>query len=327
MGKFKVGDRVRYDDKNVSGVGVIHSKAEGEDTPYFDWLVTVEDKDRYWAYFIGDTCRKFKASSLTLATTPLNITPGTRYVTRSGKVTGPVTQGDVGFEAIVDGSVRVFDRAGGAVFGSGDDLVEAWAPKVGERVRAVKGTCLLNEGQEYEVIAMSKRGPIVTVFSAGGKRHDLNYEVERFEPLPVAAEAQPVALKIEAGKFYCTRDGRKVGPMHLYYDDGSCFGSNGTFTGGLWKPDGSAWFDGAKDSPDLIALWQDEPAAATTASNDNAPSTNGFTVPLVDDEDDDTTVTLTVTVDSSGAESALDAIIAKLERIAELQGQLGIRAA
>jgi hypothetical protein len=70
-------------------------------------------------------------------------------------------------------------------------------------------------------------------------------------------------LKIEAGKYYRTRDGRKVGPMEAW-----CFGgwhsdrAEHPLNGGVWLDDGTAKYAGAKDSPDLIAEWINEPVKA-----------------------------------------------------------------
>lgn len=70
-------------------------------------------------------------------------------------------------------------------------------------------------------------------------------------------------LQIEAGKYYRTRDGRKVGPMEKW-DLGVWHVAEGSFSGGLWKSDGTAWYNGSSDSPDLIAEWVDEPITETT---------------------------------------------------------------
>lgn len=82
-----------------------------------------------------------------------------------------------------------------------------------------------------------------------------------------AAPATATTLRIEAGKFYKTRDGRKVGPMSKFYDDGRCYSSDNLLRGGLWKPGGTAWFDGVKDSPDLIAEWTELTLADIVARN------------------------------------------------------------
>jgi len=69
-------------------------------------------------------------------------------------------------------------------------------------------------------------------------------------------------MKIEEGKYYRTRDGRKVGPM-AYMPEGR----HSEFP---WvDPEGNAWkvngqfslFDDGESVHDLIAEWTDEPAA------------------------------------------------------------------
>lgn len=66
-------------------------------------------------------------------------------------------------------------------------------------------------------------------------------------------------MKIETGKFYKTRDGRKVGPM-VVLDNSSLF-ANGSPNGGLYK----TWSIRGKavnypgGTIDLIAEWTDEP--------------------------------------------------------------------
>ena len=86
-------------------------------------------------------------------------------------------------------------------------------------------------------------------------------------------KSESTTFKIEAGKFYKTLDGRKVGPMAAWPDEEDCFKSSDLLRGGLWKTDGGSYFKGASDSPALIAEWVDEPAAkasTSTPSNDNA---------------------------------------------------------
>lgn len=92
------------------------------------------------------------------------------------------------------------------------------------------------------------------------KHHtDLSWLIENFEL---------VTLKIEAGKFYKTRDGRKVGPIRLK----ATHGSDGPYRiDGLWNYlenglVGSISNGDHKD--DLITEWIDEPVAK--AGNDNA---------------------------------------------------------
>lgn len=82
---------------------------------------------------------------------------------------------------------------------------------------------------------------------------------DEFELLPEATGKPP--LTIETGKFYRTRNGRKVGPMKRY-NDGWLNESDGH--GRMWRDDGLRYYEESRS--DLIAEWVDEPA-----SNDNAP--------------------------------------------------------
>ena len=66
-----------------------------------------------------------------------------------------------------------------------------------------------------------------------------------------------MTLQIEAGKYYRTLDGRKVGPMVFYHEVEDGF---------HWRPDDYCeWYSntGVRQNPakpDLIAEWVDEPA-------------------------------------------------------------------
>ncbi|MCI1002819.1 hypothetical protein HWD97_22360 [Ochrobactrum sp. C6C9] len=83
-----------------------------------------------------------------------------------------------------------------------------------------------------------------------------------------------LALTIETGKFYRTRDGRKVGPA---VGDGRAerFSLGEKF---LYRTDGKYMFNSSESlDGDLIAEWVDEPA-----SNDNAPATAPAIVALIE---------------------------------------------
>ena len=73
------------------------------------------------------------------------------------------------------------------------------------------------------------------------------------------------ALTIEVGKFYRTRDGRKVGPMRCVRPrlGKFCFVDE---TDAAWAVDGAFDIGGNPSETDLIAEWVDEPS-----SNDNQP--------------------------------------------------------
>ncbi|MCU0803421.1 MAG: hypothetical protein MUD11_16975 [Rhodobacteraceae bacterium] len=74
-----------------------------------------------------------------------------------------------------------------------------------------------------------------------------------------------MTLKIEAGRFYRTRDGRKVGPMNVppkakYWSE-IVFADTKNDDGGFygWLVSG-AYFENRESREDLIAEWTDEPA-------------------------------------------------------------------
>lgn len=93
-----------------------------------------------------------------------------------------------------------------------------------------------------------------------------------------------MSIKLEAGKFYRTRDGRKVGPMRKWdfepglFDcadmDGEYWSENGFNADG---PDGGIIGD---REIDLIAEWADEPAVPQP--NRYARTINGATVDVYD---------------------------------------------
>lgn len=386
MGKFKVGDEVKVTKTTTFRRG----------TQIGDKGVITDIRNK--AIFIdlhhpvdGIVHQIARADNIEHTIT---IEPGKHYRLRSGKVTGRVAQGDIGFEATVDGSTRVFDKAGGAVFGGGDDIVEAWVPKVGERVRF---TDAVPSHWFFGPTTDNKEGVIKEYSTEDGMRFTVSIgdefgfvDLKHIEPLPVAAP-----LQIQQGKFYKTRDGRKVGPMKTHLGgDGARYWiapPDSRDFGHAWWKDGT-FHRGMKHQMDIIAEWVDEPAAPV--ANDNAApaaakfkvgdrvktddvysfdpnvgeivsiedgyinvkvdndgyggglwaygeedlsanvaqqqSTTGFTIPLVDEDDAPAKLdelTVVISADTADAESALDTIIAKLERIAELQEQLGLRAA
>ncbi|WP_312412037.1 hypothetical protein, partial [Shinella sp.] len=199
--KFKIGDRVRA--ISTSGGGGVQKG---------DVFIVTKSDDDYLSFFnhrVGQS-DGWGASYFEHA---LTITPGNHYRTRSGKPTGRVTVGDTGFEAVVDGKVRIYDAAGGHVHGDADlDIVEAWVPRVGERVVVTYGNGWDGEGL-VDHIADAKNNIIVELETGERAGFRGGFTSSQVEPLPVAAPQPAAALKIEAGKFYRTRDGRKVGPM------------------------------------------------------------------------------------------------------------------
>jgi len=158
------------------------------------------------------------------------------------------------------------------------NMYEPWKPKVGDRVRCVTGTSLITKGKEYVVTGVTDS----VLWVDRKERGIADYPYEYFEPItaetPVVAEAQPAPLKIEAGKFYRTRDGRKVGPMKASSWSDGWYDESASITSQRWEKDGS-YIIGQTTQLDLIAEWTDEPATTTEVTNDNAaPATPKFKV-------------------------------------------------
>ncbi len=123
-----------------------------------------------------------------------------------------------------------------------------WQPKVGDRVKVT--------------YAHGWNG-VGTVTSVDGSINVVNMETGdhsgctgRFE----SCLLQPATIKIEAGKFYRTRDGRKVGPM-VASNSRWPFKTNG-HNGAYYNADGSCPYF---SNLDLIAEWIDEPITKTVA--------------------------------------------------------------
>lgn len=285
MGKFKIGDRVRVLPRDRARAFSGHGASAGNE--YTVKAVRGDGGDNIdtelWSFFDHE---------IELVPT-FTITTDTFYRTRSGKVTGRVSKGDTGFEAVVDGKVRIYDAAGGHVHGDTDlDIVEAWVPRVGERVRFVRDSTAggarfgrkgdtatvagdVREGNNVFGAAVDVKVDYSSIgFNPGAYLSDL-------EPLPVAAP-QP-ALVIEAGKFYRTRDGRKVGPMGICLW-GGFYDTARRVTGQRWEANGT-FIKGQISNLDLIAEWQETTnvgaqvdtlaeeygsAKVAAASNDNA---------------------------------------------------------
>lgn len=198
----------------------------------------------------------------------------------------PAQYGVVGEEYTVldisaTGMLVIFDGCTGAMPSAFELVERPWQPKVGDRVRF---TDACSKGWWFGPHTGNKEGEIRLDYGADYEFQDGRFEVstgdsfgivglEHIEPLPVAAEAQLAALTIQTGKFYKTRDGRKVGPIgpnegglqgYPWQDDSSW--------SDCWTADGRYYADEVDSDHDLIAEWVDEPApaVAATASNDNA---------------------------------------------------------
>lgn len=184
--------------------------------------------------------------------------------------------------------------------------------KVGDRVRAlntVEGE--FTSGKTYVVRRVNTYS--VTVERDDSGRTDNGWGFSNFELVTPA-------LRIEAGKFYKTRDGRKVGPIKRWTDDEHPWMGDldrpyrGSKTMFLFKADGRNF---EYTDLDLVALWE-EPTApvAVAASNDNGASAK-------DAEND---LVISISVDAPHVHEALDEIIKKLKKIRKLQREVGIAA-
>lgn len=185
------------------------------------------------------------------------------------------------------GSLVIFEGCKGASQSAFELVEQTWQPKVGDRVR------FTDKCEEYWWFGPNtphKEGVVTGPAPwTGIDGNDYQFDVEvsgepypayvaaeHIEPLPVAAEAQP--LRIVEGRYYKTRDGRKVGPMIRQPASFEWYDTNPK-SGHGWYDNGLIWKSGeTKHESDLIAEWVDEPAvapavaAAATASNDNAPA-------------------------------------------------------
>lgn len=92
------------------------------------------------------------------------------------------------------------------------------------------------------------------------------YQWKPFTLLVSAEEVKGNEMKIEAGKYYKTRDGRKVGPAVFR---NSLHNIWAWYVGdeALRRNDGTVGGNGAfSDSFDLISEWQDEPSPIRTVT-------------------------------------------------------------
>ncbi len=135
--------------------------------------------------------------------------------------------------------------------------------KVGDRVRATNKYGGLIIGETYTVASYASPTPSRLWVNLEGFRSnqsdDGSFMESSFELAP---------LKIEAGKYYRTRDGRKVGPLMARNNDSYAFAADiaGDIGIRIFQKDGvhgSRWI-GNKPNLDLIAEWVDEPVKAAT---------------------------------------------------------------
>lgn len=175
--------------------------------------------------------------------------------------------------------------------------------KVGDRVRVLRTDYEgdIGVGEIRKVVGACDDGVYLEWIAPSGRDDSLYFMNSEVELLP----DQPATLTIQAGKFYKTRNGRKVlvrdngsDTTFPFYHDRGCGSYHGITAGGRSCVE--------HRHEDIIAEWRDEPATTAYADRDN----NSVTISLATD-------TTTMTVD-------LDVIIGKLERIKALRAELGL---
>ena len=239
MSKFKVGDRVRLIAIR-SGFGVRGGDwgtvAENNSScPYVDW----DRVGTRWA---------FRDEDLELIANAFK--PGDRVV-RVDEWFGNFHKGDVGIVRECNGE-DIYFEGDSRRYATGS-FAAAPLLKVGDKV-LVKRT-------DYTAIPAGTVTHIVEIDADGNADlwcadypEGLRFYASEFEAAPT--------LRIEAGKFYKTRDGRKVGPMRkrngFFDSSGSHYSTSGTYG----YQGGNTCTDEQKD---LIAEW-DEPVAVAPAT-------------------------------------------------------------
>lgn len=155
--------------------------------------------------------------------------------------------------------------------------------KVGDRVRVTRdagytGTIKGRSSDEY------RNEPAYAVNMDWYSNPETTTTWYESELEPVAESQQPQPLRIEAGKFYITRDGRKVGPMRRWSDEARHrWEADDDELPYIWADDGTEIDSDIDDGADLVAE-VDEPGRDNGSAGYG--STAGFTVPLCayDDE-------------------------------------------
>lgn len=140
--------------------------------------------------------------------------------------------------------------------------------KVGDRVRVLSDYLPWAHGGEIGTVQkVDKRDRDCFVKFETERMGDHTWYV-RWDNLELAP-----SLTIETGKFYRTRDGRKVGPITC-----NGFGVYGSPEHpNHWYENGLSFSDNKQLPTDLIAEWVDEPN-----SNDNAPASTPAIVALIE---------------------------------------------
>jgi len=256
--------------------------------------------------------------------------------------------GEKGFEAIVSkveffgyaktwwywlGEKRAFSSDGSFPETDLELVSPVWVPKVGDRVRSLVDWCDVKKGNDYSVEEISGTGVWVKV--TGAYNHFMDFK-----------EIEPPTVTIEPGKFYKTRDGRKVGPVVVAQGNGEPWPwklESGTH---YYKEDGHScpgYAHRHDDKDDLIAEWQEPAATAAVVpsaqvdalAEEYGPAATPHPwkryavtepVEVAASSDNSRDLTITISTDAAQTNEALDEIITKLKKIRKLQREVGIAA-
>lgn len=203
---------------------------------------------------------------------------GDRVRRHRGGTTGCFHVGYTGTVSHVDSDGDCFvmhDKTGGREFNLAQflELVEQpakWVPKVGDRVVEDKtAECVNDLVKHWNSFWRRGEGELTNNEFVVTKVTD-NYAYYSNRPggggpMIEIKFIKPAALTIEAGKFYKTRDGRRVGPMEAGVWGRVFYDASHSITSQTWSEHGS-FIPGLDSNLDLVAEWVDEPAIA----NDNA---------------------------------------------------------
>lgn len=200
--------------------------------------------------------------------------------------------------------------------------------KVGDRVRIVSGPNNGGFGQigDAGVIEIADKSSCRVRFETGGRSGEAWYVgFDYLEPVAVAQQPQPPAkepLRIQPGRYYLTRDGRKVGPMRRWSDEARHrWEADDEDLPYIWADDGTEIDSDIDDSADLVA----EASSSDTNGSMGYGSTAGFTIPVeAYAPEPDATLTTKITVDFSDFDAELDRIFGRLRKLKRKAGKLGI---
>lgn len=200
---------------------------------------------------------------------------------KSGEYNGFGKYGKTGEEGVVesldahDGTYKVAFADCGKTWwaepGNLELVEQPWQPKVGDRVRFTTTAPAYNA--KY-----SPNGLTIASIEAPNKDGTINvsvlYDDECYRQFCALGDIEPLpttpTFTIEPGKFYKTRDGRKVGPMCRAGSGERYWLATEALLEGYssyWCENGS-FYEGREYRHDLVAEWIDAPVAP--ASNDNA---------------------------------------------------------